>query len=98
MGAFFDSCGSADDALLSHLFTFMNDVSMQQRHVALDKGPAGEVEMNGTECGVFLLRTMEYLAGDFRLDFDFERIVTDERKRLTLELLQGRLLSSDGSE
>ena len=54
--------------------------------------------MNGTECGVFLLRTMEYLAGDFRLDFDFERIVTDERKRLTLELLQGRLLSSDGSE
>ena len=31
VGAFFDSCGSADDALLSHLFTFMNDVSMQQR-------------------------------------------------------------------
>ena len=47
---------------------------------------------NGTGCGVFMVRTAEYLARDFVLDFTLGSIMSYERDRLTLELLNGKLL------
>tara|TARA_B110000027_G_C15881119_1_gene195452 strand:- start:211 stop:486 length:276 start_codon:yes stop_codon:yes gene_type:complete len=51
-------------------------------------------EYDGVECGVFMLRTEEYVAGDMRLDFTLSSIKEYERRRLTLELLNGALLSN----
>tara|TARA_B110000046_G_scaffold33435_1_gene36010 strand:+ start:921 stop:1691 length:771 start_codon:yes stop_codon:yes gene_type:complete len=102
---YYDSCGADGTAHLDSLRRFLKDAHHAIKKVALDTSSCSEVSFgmrspqqgeDGVECGVFMLRTAEYLAGDLKLDFTLDSIRHYERARLTLELLRGELLSKCG--
>lgn len=108
-GEYYDSCGDDGSHHLDTLRRLLEDAHRSINKTELDISSWSQVsfksrtpqqrqdehtEYDGVECGVFMLRTEEYVAGDMRLDFTLSSIKEYERRRLTLELLNGALLSN----
>ena len=99
---YYDSLfGRAGGSKLRHLRRWLEEESADKKKVPLDTSEWTDVvfqqewnvtpvQRNGSDCGVFMTRTADYLARDGRLDFT-EDDMEYFRRRMVLEILTLRL-------
>ena len=96
---YYDSLRGGADAVLTNLRRWLQDEHLEKKKAPYDASGFTEVQWkrgtpqqrNGSDCGVFMTRTADFLARDAVLDFTQEDMPY-MRRRMVLEILRTHLL------
>jgi len=97
---YYDSLRGGPDMVLVHLRRWLEDEHQAKKEAPYDTSQWSDVvwkkgetpqQQNGSDCGVFMTRTADYLARDAVLDFS-QQDMPYLRRRMVLEVLRTSLL------